>query len=103
MPRNPETQTVFNWLTSDAGSIHYWAQAAKDVHAEAEDTPPHSKADNARYALAAKLKDEVLSGDPLPGGNLYSELLRGALSSVNWDELAEAFLVGDVPEYQGSE
>jgi len=43
--------------------------------------------------IANTLKDYHIDDNPLAdGANVYTDLLGGALSSVNWDEIAQHFI-----------
>ena len=90
---NYETWCVNLWITNDEGSSSYWADAAQECWDDAEPTKILTRNEAARYALADRLKDE-LSDTPEEMGeaNMHVDLLRAALSEVNWSEIAEAFL-----------
>lgn len=74
---NYETWCVNLWLSNDQGSYN----ATREIVAEGED-----------YEAAERLKEWVAAeGFPLKEPSLYSDLLTGALSEVNWLEVVKAF------------
>lgn len=91
--RNYETWAVNLWLTNDAGSSEYWAEAAADQMRRARMFPHNvfTVSEDARYQLADMLKDEITDLAPSLEG-VYADLLNAALSEVEWSEIANAWL-----------
>jgi hypothetical protein len=95
---NYETWAVHLWLTNEEGTYNYWREQAAflksdkgiAIHASRNEflnrdrIPP--------YYLAEQLKEEITEQAPLATASVYSDLLGAALSEVNWNEIAEAFL-----------
>ena len=83
--KNYETWNVKLWLDNEYGSyIEVTDQAKQAVEAETE-----------RYEFADWLKDyveEILFPEDAEPSGLAADLLRGALSDVDWFEIAEAYL-----------
>ena len=103
---NYETWAVNLWLTNDEGTYSYWRERAADAKNE-ENWPEHDKEwfkkktftryEIARGLLSRWLKEELeeQSAEVFQSAfeaSLWSDLLGGALSEVNWFEVAEHFL-----------
>lgn len=94
---NYETWAVALWLDNEEGTSRYWREAAREEKREApkcwqvrENVWQAERA--ATYRLADRIKEEVTEEAPELGPCLYSDLLNAALSSVEWQEVAEVFL-----------
>ena len=81
---NHETKTVFLWLTNEEGPYNYWSDKAQE-HWDAD------PGDEAAYALATELEEEIKAGAPDLTG-MYSDLFHAVWEEVNWVELAESFM-----------
>lgn len=88
---NYETWAVKLWLDNDEGSSGYWNDAAREAFDEAEANKYRTRSEVARHNLADRLKNEITDGVPVTEG-LYADLLNAAVSEVDWDEIANAFL-----------
>jgi hypothetical protein len=92
---NYETWLVNLWMDNEEGSQEFFREQAEDIYAEAKaDTAGHAvwtPSETARFRFAAWLKDHHEEQRPeLPG--LYGDLLGGALSEVNWGEIARHYI-----------
>lgn len=104
---NYETFVVKLGIDSGELSQRYWSLRAADMWAETDDREPNqfmSHSDNARAALAERLKSEHDSESEHPvfaasDGSVYADLLNAALSEVNWYEIADS-LLSDIPGYE---
>lgn len=98
---NYETWAVKLWLDNEYGSYKYVTGEAERIWAEHEDEDPADRVWKATSDLASLLKDEHEEGNPLEDedrpASVYSDLLRAALSEVNWYEIGEAY-VNDAKE-----
>ena len=74
--KNYETWNVNLWLTNDEGTYYYCMELAE----EADDI----------YELSKQLEEFVDENNPLTSG-MYADLLGGALSAVDYYEIAEHF------------
>ena len=97
---NYETWNVALWIDNDQSSHEYWREQAQEQWENPQQTSPHwDRSEAARYSLSAILKDqhEEAMADVLPKhlqASVWSDLLSAALSEVDWDEIANAFLEG---------
>jgi hypothetical protein len=104
---NYETWNVKLWLDNDQGSAEYWEENAQEAFKRAKAGSYFTRSDDARRALADRLKDEIEEGVPVTEG-LYADLLNATISEVNWSEIANAFLEDnevedDGEKYEGTE
>ena len=98
---NYETWNVKLWQDNDQGSHEYWNETARAMYEESEPDTICTKSERARYDLAERIKEEVNEASPLAeGASMYHDLLSAALSDVDWDEIAEAWLEDNVEEYE---
>jgi hypothetical protein len=77
--KNYETWLVNLWITNEESSYEYYRELVRKAKSDGE--------------AAKALKDSVEEGcDEFVGnrGNLYTDLLNGALSSVDWFEVVKA-------------
>ncbi len=103
---NYETWAVNLWLENDQGVDRNWREQAKICYIEAcdnsDDYPTSfNQMDRAAFRLADCVKDTLEELNPLTDdrpANLYTDLLQAALSEVNYDEIARAWLCGVVSE-----
>ena len=92
---NYETWAVKLWLDNDQGTYYDVTGHASALYAEdAEDTD--RVLDDAVYEMADYLQTYVdeLQEIILPDmpASVFSDLLRAALSEVNWHEIAESYI-----------
>ena len=82
---NYETWLVALWIDNDEGSQDYWRERGASCRWRNESA--------ARADLAYELKDyhqEAVQGLNMVG--MFLDMLNGALSSVNWREIADRLL-----------
>lgn len=95
---NHATWSVSLWLNNDEATYRYWTEQATRHRAEAPRQSQvvsgiWSEANAACYYLADQLRDEVEEESLfLAEPSLYTDLFAAALSEVDWNEIAEAFL-----------
>ena len=90
---NYETWAVNLWLTSEKGSDSYWREQARDQYEKAEPSKYSTKKEVALGFFSQQIKEELAEANPLAGeASLWADLLGGALSEVDWYEIAEAFM-----------
>lgn len=88
---NYETWAVALWQNNDQGSYEYAREQAREAIKEATDDPSDlfTITEQAAHALAELLKDNYAEASPLETeASVYNDLLRAALSEVNWHEIA---------------
>lgn len=98
--RNYETWAAALWLHNERVTYDYWRDVARQWqrHAVASDEvrqgtwTPHEMAQS---KLADQLREEFEAAAPLDGPDVYADLLRGALSEVDWSEMASSLLEED--------
>jgi hypothetical protein len=105
---NYETWNVSLWLDNDQGTYSDALAMAQDAWDEAEGGRVFTREEEARNALADRLKDYVESLPEIEpvinGSSLASDLLGAALSEVNWREIADHYLSDvDKEEEDGDE
>ena len=82
--KNYETWVVALWLDQDET---YWREEAQACYDNS-----FNDLDDARYHLSALLKEQHESMAGEIEAAVFSDLLNGALSEVNWDEIATGLL-----------
>ncbi len=85
---NYETWNVNLWIDNDQGSQEYWRERAGEAYEQAIEEAHITRLGNASIALSDQLKADYEENMPELTGT-YADLLRGALSEVNWYEIAE--------------
>lgn len=83
---NYETWVVCLWIDNTEGDYRYWREIAEEALESAD-----GDRDQARTDLADLLKDALNEAAPSVEG-LWADLLQGALSEVDWYEVAETRL-----------
>lgn len=101
--KNYETWLVGLWLDNDQGSYSYWDERAREVYSMASATKYSSRRDVASSNLAKEIQDNVEETNPLPSSGLYTDLLTGALSEVDWYEVAEHYLDAVIEDVETDE
>ncbi len=93
---NYETWAVKLWMDNDEASYNFWQEQTVECWDGAKDEPHISRAENALYALAERLKEyheermeDLLARQKEP--TFLNDLLHAALE-VNWQEIADALL-----------
>lgn len=89
---NYETWCVSLWLGNEEGSCTYWNETAQELYDESAAKPNWTRKEVASLELADRLKESITEGNPLSNADMYTDLLNGALSDVNWMEIANHFL-----------
>lgn len=93
--RTCETWAVNLWLGSDQGLHGYWRDVTREVADAAKATTFFTREEEARIALASRLRAEIGDGSPCQDCGLYPDLLNAASFEVDWHEAVES-LLGDV-------
>lgn len=88
---NYETWAVALWIDNEQGSQQAAHELARSHWDDAKPTPVLTRSEEARYNLAAQLKDDHEENRPEVAG-VYSDLLSAALSEVDWQEVANSHL-----------
>lgn len=90
---NYETWAVKLWIDNEEPSYRHALSLATEHYSDASADKTFSRSERARFGLADALKEMLEDGNPLTGeASVYSDLLSAALSEVNWDEIAEAYI-----------
>ena len=91
--KNYETWVVALWVDNDESTYSTRREMAQTAWDEAEPTRVWTREQDARLTLGRRLRDWV-TDDLMPdlGPTLAADLLGGALSEVDWDEIATAWL-----------
>lgn len=109
---NYETWNVKLWLDNDEGSSRFWSDTARECYDEAgQGVSAYAKftgheiftrEERAVLDLEKRLKNHIEESAPDLGSSTYADLLNGALSEVNWHEIAQS-LIGNVDKAEESE
>lgn len=90
---NYETWLVNLWMDNEHSDQEFFRERAKEIYDESH-APGHvvwTKSETARHHFADWLKEWHEENRPeLPG--VYEDLLGGALSAVNWHEIARHYI-----------
>jgi hypothetical protein len=89
---NYETWCVNLWIDNEQGTQEEWAENARECLKDAD-----FDKDAALSNLADMLKDTIEDNAPILDG-VFSDLLRAALGSVDWREIAQNML-SDIEVY----
>ena len=90
---NYETWNVALWIDNDQGSYFAAFEMAQECYDEAEQDDKDDQLNDAKRALADRLKDWIEEMNPIADQNsLFTDLLGAALGEVDWYEIAENFL-----------
>jgi hypothetical protein len=84
---NYETWNLALWIGNERGSYEYWRERTAESYRNAVASKPFTKAERAKLDLADALKDETEENIPELQG-FYADVLRAAVSEVNWYEIA---------------
>jgi hypothetical protein len=108
--KNYETWSVSLWLSNEQFLDDQMGELADQAVAEAPDdsnvkTNIWSEREAARYNLSKMIKDWVDEDrENVPGmreNNMYTQLLDGALSDVDWGEVADGYLEDRIKTLKG--
>lgn len=101
---NYETWAVKLWMDNEESSYRYYLELANEAFDEAEapsvnaqltGVEPFTREERAAINLSARLKDEYENAaadwleESSKSASIWADLLNGALSQVNWQEIAE--------------
>ena len=93
---NYETWLVNMWIDNDEGSSDMWRERADEAIAATDDTDSfEDRKANAVAELSDTMKAEFEDGaESLGLTGFWVDLMNGALSEVNWNEIARHILEG---------
>lgn len=95
---NYETWCVHLWLSNDEGTYRHCRSLARGATNEAEDSSQVQNGiwtieEATRFQLADALKELLNELNPVADqAAVFSDLMNSALSEVDWNEIADAFL-----------
>jgi len=92
---NYETWLVNLWMDNEQGSQEFFREQAREIYdaAKPKPNPGFTQAQLARIRFADWLKEYHEENRPeMPTCGLYYDLLSGALSEVNWNEIARHYI-----------
>ncbi|MGK7955123.1 MAG: hypothetical protein AB4063_07655 [Crocosphaera sp.] len=85
---NYETWVTALWIDNDQGSYYH----RRELTCQVQESYPDDE-DKQAYKLGDLLKDWIEELNPLTDqSSLFADLIKGALSAVNWREIATNFL-----------
>jgi len=97
---NYETWNYKLWMDNEEASYIYWRGEAADILRESKPTDVLNANENAIYLLSEQLKAEcdTYLEDYMPDqASCFADLLNGAVSAINWHEIATS-LIDDIHE-----
>lgn len=90
---NYETWATALWFNNDRGLYEMVVEWAEEVLADNDATSDKDSYSSASVVLSDRIKDFVEEENPLDGdASVYADLLTGAISEVNFREVAEEFI-----------
>jgi len=90
---NYETWAVNLWMTNDESSDTASRELAAECYADAEANQYSTREEVAILGLADRLRNEADEGNPCEeSNNVYTDLMRAALSEVCWYEIAKSLM-----------
>jgi len=92
---NYETWLVNLWMDNEQGSQEFFREKAREIYDGDEPIPDArlTRAEVTRFRFADWLKEYHEENRPeMPTCGVYHDLLSGALSEVNWDEIARHYI-----------
>lgn len=90
---NYETWLVNLWMDNEEGSQAFFIERAEEIYGEAAEKPHFTRAEVAAQRFADWLKEWHEDNRPeMPTCGVFYDLLSGALSEVNWDEIAKHYI-----------
>jgi hypothetical protein len=90
-----ESWLVALWIDNDHGSYTYWREEAQACAPDGEGLESSGRQQTQIRRLASRLEEELMqNADERLGStpDVYTDLLRAALSEVSWHEVAEHLL-----------
>jgi hypothetical protein len=89
---NYETWVVNLWMDNEEGTYNYWRERTEErLQNIADYEDMGADMDSAKYDLSQEIKEyheEIIEEVKIENG-FISDLLNGAMSEVNWYEIAE--------------
>ena len=98
---NYETWNYKLWIDNEEASYLYWLEQAADILKESESTDYMTKQENAICTLGDQLKDECdqYLEEYMPDqASCFADLLNGAVSAINWHEIASSLIDSAIEE-----
>ena len=92
---NYETWLVSVWIDNDQSNIDYIVERAEEIYNDAQEQKYFTKQEEAVILFAEWMKDfyeENMVADTDGLGGLWIDMLTGALSVVDWHELAKKYM-----------
>lgn len=92
---NRATWCVKLWMDNEQPTQEHFQGLAKSALENAEPTEIFTKEQSATYSLSETIKaeHEEMAEAWMPSqAGVFSDLLNGALASVNWDEIARSLI-----------
>lgn len=90
---NYETWAVNLWLSNEQASHEHWLERATHWNEQPSTSDVWTQEESAKYNLADELKEDFEENNPVADqASVWSDLMRAALSEVNWQEIAEHYI-----------
>jgi hypothetical protein len=89
---NYETWNLALWIGNEQGSYEYWREQTREVIGNTSDDDVEERKHTSACDLADMLKEYIEEAMPEMDASFFSDLLRAAVSEVNWYEIAKGWV-----------